>query len=553
MRLLRFTSSDPAGIFNSYLNQELEIKPDSQIALGAVALEIDDNDLVIDATNSVVTFQCSAGQIRTFRLAHGNYTSANFQDLFDDFMDKANAVLGAVGATGAITSAAEVGKQVVIRKAKNGKNQIGFNFVNAQPFGTDITLDAPQKDLGAGAVRCVDGTAQATSACRIFRNAATGNADYRATTAQRIPISRGCGVHRARLETLTNSGGGGAGALGASISLHKATAQGGTGNPLTYIDNRDMVIGDIEFGIKALSQFGGGGGAQNGYYQFILNGVLTDPAPADRVAISATGVVNTHDVMALEVCQGQVRGVVYKNVPGQNAAQCNVLFSVPHPVAGYVATYGELSASYTLHGAGTSVPNPAVRLGSIRYTPDPYLMERVEGFSFDAFPVDPETGDGPIQASTPTGQSPAPSNHDLQFTGTEVSSWLGFDTARQPSNDVTGFLLARNIAFFNAQNVFQSLILNDCFMVEMLNLNIDSYDFFDEQRQRKNILAFLPFNDTESKCIFQPSNQNFLDLNNKHSIRLNEVKLRIVRKDYSEVQLVGLSSVVVFIKEKGEG
>ena len=54
MKLIRLTTEDNKAIFNSFLQQELEIAPFSQIALGQLAVELDAQELEINSDNDRV-------------------------------------------------------------------------------------------------------------------------------------------------------------------------------------------------------------------------------------------------------------------------------------------------------------------------------------------------------------------------------------------------------------------------------------------------------------------------------------------------------------------
>lgn len=539
MRLLRLTTDDENGVFNNNLQQEIELAPKSQIALGNLSLEVIDNELIIDNTNDVFTFSVVNGTLNTARFTHTNgqgnnpnsYDSSNFQLFFNDFMNQVNGQLGRLNATGEINVPADIGKQVLIKKGERGKIQIKFNKGNSKPYGAELDSNIPQAVLDGVLKNVMVIPNPTANNARILANSTTGRANdnYRCSTYQNHPIARGCGVHRARVSALNNVAGG----LGASISLHSVS-------PQTYLDTRDIVIGDIAFGLRQNSTFGGGGGAQDGYYQFIINGVLTDPALADRIPIgitSNTATNNVNDVMALEIVNGNIRGVVYRNNAG-NPATVSVIFSRP-----YNGT-DALFASYTIHGAGQTAGvargNIGCELAGIRFTPDPYLATTNEAISFPNF--EPEG----LGASTPSSNgSSRETRHSFRFSGTTINEFLGYATPQQPQ---IGDTRLGNIAIFEAQITFKAGVINDCFLLELLNLQIDSYDFHETERKRKNLIAVLPFDDSLGKCIFQPTTLNFLDLNNKFPLKINEIKMRILRADYSPVLLRGLSSAVLYVK-----
>tara|TARA_R110001592_G_scaffold120194_1_gene324102 strand:- start:2398 stop:4008 length:1611 start_codon:yes stop_codon:yes gene_type:complete len=535
MKLLRFTSEDNNGVFSSTLDQELVIPAKSKIALASCALELQRDKLVIDSSNHEIRFQIVTGAIRSVILEHTDgigttpayYDKTNYQVLFDDVTLKLNNAIGSTLPSGHIQFGAEIGKQAEIKKDRNGKIEIKFNTVDSLPYGSQLDVNTPNKLINGAEIKAVVFTNPKTNATILKANNpnAFGNDVYTCSTFQTHPISRGCGVHRFRWKSLNNQGAT-ATRGGATISFHKV-------DPSTYIQSRDIALADISFAIKGVASFGGAGGALDGVYHYKLPNTA-DFVPT-AIPISASGNDNTKDVVSLEVVNSRIRGVVYRD-NGVGDTIATVLFDTTYDNS-------RLYASYSLHGAGTVVGTTyGVRIDQIRYTPDPFLAALDP--TSDTGLISNVGDDKDLSNSTPTRQSTINTKHDLNFTGDEVSTFFGYQTRRQPATD---FTLARKICIFTSQFSFKSAVINDCFMIEMLNLSLDSYDFHSTQRKRKNILAVLPFDEENDKCIFQPNNLAFLDLFNKEEYRTSEIKLRIIRSDYNSVELTGLSTVVLYL------
>ena len=99
--------------------------------------------------------------------------------------------------------------------------------------------------------------------------------------------------------------------------------------------------------------------------------------------------------------------------------------------------------------------------------------------------------------------------------------------------------------------IFQAQVINDAFMLELISLQLESYDTF--QGQRKNILAFIPYNNTNNLAVnYDSGNLLFLDLNNRESINLTSLKMRLIRGDYAAPNLVGTTSAIIYIKDRNE-
>ena len=96
MKLLRLTSNQTQAFFDNTLNQDLILNPGTQIALQSLALQIDVNQLVIDASNNGMTFQFTEnGQVNHVFFAHGTYTLLNYSDFFADMTISLNSYLSA--------------------------------------------------------------------------------------------------------------------------------------------------------------------------------------------------------------------------------------------------------------------------------------------------------------------------------------------------------------------------------------------------------------------------------------------------------------------------
>ena len=73
MKLLRLTSNQTQAFFDNTLNQDLILNPGTQIALQSLALQVDVNQLVIDASNNGMQYQFnnSTGEVHQVYFTHG--------------------------------------------------------------------------------------------------------------------------------------------------------------------------------------------------------------------------------------------------------------------------------------------------------------------------------------------------------------------------------------------------------------------------------------------------------------------------------------------------
>ena len=573
MKLIRLTTEDNKAIFNSFLQQELEIAPFSQIALGQLAVELDAQELEINSDNDRVLIQLQSGVVKTVILKHGFYNSSTIQQLLDDFSSKINITLGARSATNKIQNAHEIGKTALVSiNTKGGKASIAIQQAPANSYSAEMIKDAPLKILdGTNKQSCISYNAVATTnnpAFGLMFSGGTTNSycfqpagveladksDWICSASQEFPIARGCGIHRVKIHNISAQFGQGPKAF--AISLH-------TQNPHEYLSTRNMIgvpnqgdtmpagrVSDIKYGIK-LEILGG-------VYSYIIDGVAyytsinCNSSGGFGAEQGYYGVNDSkNDTVSIEVSEGFIYFMIYRNNPADadNQTGSIQLHKEPYPS---VTTngitqqnYQELFASYSFFGAGSTGGTEndfGCSLKLVRYTPDLFRMN----------PPALAIGNGETEIYNDlilgnTNQSPqfvGPTNHSITFEGEEFHTWLGFNNLRNP---LEGFILSKGIDFEGDTRV-ASAIYNDCLLVELNNLQVESYDMFEDKRQRVNVLSVVPYDDTNSSIIYDPSNLIFLDLNNKHPIRLSSLKARLVRADYSDLDVTGLTSMVVYIK-----
>ena len=67
--------------------------------------------------------------------------------------------------------------------------------------------------------------------------------------------------------------------------------------------------------------------------------------------------------------------------------------------------------------------------------------------------------------------------------------------------------------------------------------------------RRKNILATIPVNDNNGIVEFQPNELVFIDLDNKFPQEIKNLKLRVLDKNFDQVQTDGESILTLLIKD----
>jgi hypothetical protein len=509
MRLLRTTTDDSNAVFTGFLNTDLVIPPYSQIALGQLSTTVDLDTIVIDNNNNKIEFKLlDSGAMRTIHITNGVYDSTNAQTLLNDIIPKINRAIGIFDpVTNQIKNGSNIGKQCRVVKQSDGKISFDFFQSKSQSYWQDLQNNAY---INSGNPQVLlSGTGNESTTVITSSNNQLFDNSYLHSSFHSFPICNGVGVHRVRVITVggnpTNNG-------GYTIGLTKT-------DPNSFMRGsgaRQLQETDIDYGIRLDAPFADGNA---GAYAAIVDGRLETPS---TIICKNSGRTAQKDVVSLEVCEGKIRLVVYQeDAANPNGAPVvQVLNTIDHDGS-------KLYATITLHGNNTMLS-----LGTLKYTPDPFLSEQK---------IDLGVDDSELGAATPGGQTTRPTNNTLRILDSGLANWLGYDNTEMIVN--SGYA---NVSIVG-DKIFKAMVDNDCYLVELLNLQLESYDTF--QEQRKNILALVPYDDSNaSKVVYDPNNLVFLDLNNKEQINLTTLKMRLVRSDYTDVQVIGLSSAVIFFR-----
>jgi hypothetical protein len=146
----------------------------------------------------------------------------------------------------------------------------------------------------------------------------------------------------------------------------------------------------------------------------------------------------------------------------------------------------------------------------------------------------------------------------------EILRFLGFDKFKHFSNKQYNFspvvnddepAFPVNYGFMiEAENTF-TLVNSDSYVVELLNIPLDSYDASidisgseTKRGKRMNILAVIPVNNSSGIVEYKASTDIFISMNNKDVLSLPNIDLRILDKNLSPIETVGLSVVTLLIK-----
>jgi hypothetical protein len=184
------------------------------------------------------------------------------------------------------------------------------------------------------------------------------------------------------------------------------------------------------------------------------------------------------------------------------------------------------------------------KIKHLRYTPTPFVSSpSLITTDFDGIH---EFG------AAPSPKGPVPTKYNLTFGSITLRDYLGF------SQNIQNPLLTKsNGRRFEANRLFANIASADNFLVEMLNMKLDSYDSFTPDNVgggRKNILAPIPISeriiDAQTGLLqYQPSEMLFISMNNEFKMDIRQLRLRVIDTQYNEVNNAGFASLNIVIRD----
>ena len=154
-----------------------------------------------------------------------------------------------------------------------------------------------------------------------------------------------------------------------------------------------------------------------------------------------------------------------------------------------------------------------IRFNLLRYTPNPYRKNQVK--------ITPLVNEVEVGVVPPTQGGLTPTNHFLKFESSELSDFLGFDNPRIPQ---VGFTNTDHFIAI-ADKIFKPNNLSDAFILEMLNIGLDSYD--GELQSRASYLAVIPKEDNNNFIIYDTPFPIYIDINNYQPLTMRNIKCRL--------------------------
>ena len=169
--------------------------------------------------------------------------------------------------------------------------------------------------------------------------------------------------------------------------------------------------------------------------------------------------------------------------------------------------------------------------GDVSYTPYPDADDKLV-YSPSAL----------LGATNPVNQNKDPRLISLFFESESLAKQLGFEDSFVSEMAFNlNWKAIRTVRFFDE---------TECYLVEALNLQFNSYDGAKGQEKRRNLLAVIQNsrNRTQSDVMFDTNSVTYIDINNAFPLPLRNLQFRILNSDEGEVAVDGNSNMTVLIE-----
>ena len=510
--LIRLHTTDLKGNFDCDFQDDIIIKENTEIALHSLSVERQNKTILIDGTNADISFQVSTNAgVHTISVPYGSINRNNFKITTRKITDLMNSSLRFFRGTpteilnGTLPNTKETGQQIKFHSDADKKIIAEFKYSECV---TAVTANAN------GLIKS-NNMNNASNRYKVLDNTASTDIDNLQHSNSYFinPISLGTNLSRVRIRNFSNNNGDNSGfILGITRDINKLT-------------NNSLTLADVDYACRV---------KQNTSVIEVkdgLSGLFVDNV-GGRILQNVAGAGGTdNDCLSFEIREviegeGQKISIMQYNTPAGNAHSLLKSDILLRDTAD-----NDIPYFYFMSLLGD---NTSIQLEHFGSTANRYLSSSATTNQSDI-----TLGTPPNLPSTNRGST----DYNITFS-VALADFFGFDSA---SNSVQGVE-----AVFTGNRQFEQIAGADNYIIEMLNLQINTYDSL--TRGRKNVLAFVPTSETivddETGIVqYEPKERLYLPLANEYSQTLRNIRARIVASDYSSIATEGISSLNILLRD----
>lgn len=485
MKLLRLTTNDNNAVFNNTINEDIKIEPGSRIALKNFTCKINPSKFFIDSTNNKIRFSADgATKIKEFRLTPGTLDINTYPQYLIELQDGLNSRLEYVDNSG------------VLQRDRGMQSRVD---VIDEKVEIELRKGQEERANDSGKYH----TFNVANTAAYLLNRISGRGDLGSFSWWELPIAKGSGRFGMRLANLSAAGG----TEGVYIGLVRQLPTSST----TTFNLNDMVIGI--YAERA--------GAD---YKLVINGVETTSS-GDTVNIIGNNNTN-NDFLEIQISEGKLFSVI-KQFDGSNFKEIPL-----NPGLAY-NNRDDLFPVVVFKGNNTT---DRCRIGDPRIIVDPFK-----------FPVLNSPDPGSLGSTIPSYTPTSPTQVFFEFDDSELARFLGFQNNRQPGTGFSSTDVNRPF-LFKSTNQFAPSDLSESYLIELLNIKINSFDALINQRSNTLCTVVSDISNISNNLIsYEAPFPVFIDVNNETTINLRNIRARILKEDRGQIVINGFAQMTLLI------
>lgn len=537
MRIIRLIS-ESENIFENDFSDEIVIQPNGQMALLNTSLKMNPHEIIIDSSNDGIIYQLAASDgTRNIKLTHQPYKQEDLGALQKDIALKLNNSIGYLLNTLNYTPpnskdgglGLEVGMQWKVESDK-GKISIGYKNANRKMRTADF------KSVN------VTNTTSGIYVAKHSKGDDTSKIGYQYSG---VTISEGSAqlLMKTTRFSKPTTGAAGDGEIGCVLGFTvKDFSTGGV-----------PTIADIKYGVQVFQAHGD----SLAMVASVIDGVADYSAA--RAGLVANGIASAHyyhyagdtstenTTFGVSINLGALDFLTYTTADSGATTSERVISTIDlsntdrilYPIILYLSDNASGLLGEVVLGRGNA-SNNFVTLNpyelNLPETPDSDLPDNFE-----------------VEHPRPPPQVFRRTQNRLEVNS-GLASFLGFAPRFSPGpssaqttlniTDTTAAGIGYTYLNYIGNLSFQGATLNDNYVIEILSLDLDSYDGL--TTERKSILATIPkAEDGKGNLIYECNNINKVSLRNASTIGLRGMRCRILTSDLSPVPIDGFSVITI--------
>lgn len=492
MKLIRITSDDDNGLFETQFNQNVNIKPMSKIALNNLTANLKPvkfNSQAEEITYSFSTTTSPDDFITNANILNNIYDRNNYGVMMDAITNGFNGNLNYVDATPDTYLLGSQFNASILDEKVNIDFRIGYN-----------SRDWINENVSN---RSLDTTVQTSPTRYMLSDTVASTADYNEGFYGNYNLAKGIGYFRAQIDKLNQDAVAPSGLNGQGFII------GLSSTVLPDQTPDDFTDADIDYAIGV-----GWDGA--GWTMYGQRG-----STLDDFSVAPTFTTEGE----------QENSVLEVRINGDRINLCYSISGTSTPVV--ERTYIHTTATPLYPFMIFHSNKDYVKASYAEVTFDPFI-----------FPVSYRPREFGIQEIFKVPSNTIVTTKEINFGTQGLANFLGFNNI---INSTTQFAVGNQN--FIGEKLFYPAINTRNFILELLTFNIESYD--SSQKQRKNILSSV-ITSNQDDVINNEPNIIFIDINNSQELDIRNLQLRLVDTEYNPIELSGKSTLTLLVADTTE-